>query len=134
MLNYPFFDMKKVECSENESFCRYTHKIEEGYPTINIFINGKFHGEYPGADEIKPFMAYIKKMVTDYEKTHKPEIDIGDPSSETKDGPGDAATGGGGFNPWYLLIIVGVALVGFIAYRALSGRKYSRVARVDTTE
>jgi hypothetical protein len=102
---------------------------------INIFIDGKFHGEYPGADEIKPFIAYIKKKVLDYQKTMKKVVEIGEGySEERKDGdPQDSNAGksASGFNPLYLIIVVVVGLVAFMAYRTFSKSQYAKVARAD---
>jgi thioredoxin-like negative regulator of GroEL len=56
------FDMRKVECSVNESFCTDQHKIV-GYPTIILYKNGKQIEEYVDADEEEPFFQYVKKVI-----------------------------------------------------------------------
>lgn len=43
-----FFGMGKVECSVNQTFCMHTHKITEGYPTTNLYIDGAFVEEFTG--------------------------------------------------------------------------------------
>lgn len=162
--NYPFFDISKVECSHNEDFCRYTHKIEEGYPTINVFIDGKFVEEYPGADEIEPFIAYVTKKVDEHksreeaklgvpvaetrpetkpeetkpktETAQEPEAPVKQPSKETGDSTKIDTKLQGGFSPLFIAACVFAVIIAIICYRAFMkrGAKSGRYTKVDLSE
>ncbi|KNC98084.1 uncharacterized protein SPPG_06495 [Spizellomyces punctatus DAOM BR117] len=62
----------KVECSIPDvyhgvaDFC--TNHGVDGFPTVNVYINGTLIEEYPEADEIDPLMSYIDRLVVKYEE------------------------------------------------------------------
>ncbi|KAJ1565576.1 Thioredoxin domain-containing protein 5, partial [Cladochytrium tenue] len=58
------FGIHKVECSHDEFFCTQNHHTENGYPTINLYVNGQFVEEYMGADDVEPMLHYIDFQIT----------------------------------------------------------------------
>ncbi|KAJ3217470.1 hypothetical protein HK099_005462 [Clydaea vesicula] len=61
-----FFDMRKVECSEEQDFCEHVHKVTDGFPTTFLYKDGVLIEEYPYEDEVEPLVKYVKAQVDSY--------------------------------------------------------------------
>ncbi|KAJ3097373.1 hypothetical protein HDU97_004912 [Phlyctochytrium planicorne] len=53
------FNIAKVECSDDETLCEQKY-LAEGYPTVQLFYEGKIIEEYMGSDDPEPMLSYFE--------------------------------------------------------------------------
>lgn len=55
----------KVDCTQNEELCR--KESVTAYPTLRLFVDGKFHSDYKGDRTIMAFTHYLQKVEENYD-------------------------------------------------------------------
>ncbi|KAI9102410.1 hypothetical protein DFS34DRAFT_390539 [Phlyctochytrium arcticum] len=72
--------LAKVECSvpgetghSASDFCQISRNITQGFPTLNLYVNGQFVEEYPYENEPEAILQYLNRTASKYGRAKKVE-------------------------------------------------------------